>query len=99
MNNDLPLKARRGGNLRNDKTTHPQKARRQEAAKVRQGKYASLSTQQKVQLHLSRVGVDDSGNPKGGLREWKRLTDRLAVENLAVVQKAQKKAEKAEKRA
>lgn len=96
---EQPLKPRRGGNLRNGRTTHPAKARRQETAKQRQGKYTALSTQQKIQLHLSRVGMDEGGNPKGGLREWKRLTDKLATENLAVVQKAQKKAEKADRRA
>ncbi len=78
------IRSNRGGNIRNSRCTHPAKIERQEGAKARAALYDKLTTQQKLSQLI----------PDGSNRQRIRLMDRLAKENMAVVEKAEKKAEK-----
>lgn len=75
------FRSTRGGNARNSRCTHPDRERRQAAAKVRQAAYDKLSLQEKLNGLI----------PDGSNRQRERLMAKLTVHNLAMVTKAEAK--------
>jgi len=62
----------------------PRVEARRSAAQLRQAAYDTLTTQQKL------TRLNDTVGPTGATRQRTRLLAKLAKENLAVVQKAEK---------